>query len=185
MSQPVPEALFDGPGSTTAVKWADHLGQLVLIWPHLQKPFTFQDGKVGDVIEARVVVLDPPGGQPVEYDQTVVFPKRLQGQIRSNIGKNRPNLGRVTQQPEPGKNPSWVISEPTEADKQLATRFLTGNVTTVPPQPSTQAAQPQGAWGQQAGQGQPVQAPQWNNGGQAAGQPAGQVTGPGPQDPPF
>ena len=131
------EALFDSPGSTSAIKWDDHKGQLVLVWPKAQKPFKFNNGEVGDVIEARVIVLDPPGGQPVEYANTVVFPKILQGQVRGNIGKDRPNLGRVGKgQAKAGQSEPWILIDPNENDKQMAVRFLTGNVATKAAEPA-------------------------------------------------
>lgn len=132
------EALFDAPGSTSAIKWDDHKGQLVLIWPHAQKPFTFNNGETGDVIEARVVVLDAPGGTPVEYANTVVFPKILQGQVRGNIGKGRPNLGRVGKgQAKAGQSAPWILIDPNETDQQMAVKFLTSNVATKAAEPAS------------------------------------------------
>lgn len=131
------EALFDAPGSTSAIKWDDHTGQLVLVWPLAQKPFTFNSGETGDVIEARVVVLDPPTGGPVEYANTVIFPKILQGQVRGNLGKGRPNLGRVGKgQAKSGQSAPWILIDPTEADKKLAVHFLTNSVITKPAEPT-------------------------------------------------
>lgn len=125
------EALFDNPGSTSAIKWDEHMGQLVLIWPTVQKPFTFNNGETGDVIEARVIVLDAPGGTPVEYANTVIFPKILQGQVRGNIGKNRPNLGRIGKgQAKAGQSAPWILIDPNENDQKLAVQFLTKPVAT-------------------------------------------------------
>ena len=56
MTQPAPEALFDGPGSTTAIKWSDHKGQLVLIWSHAVEDFTYE-GETKDVLKADVDVV--------------------------------------------------------------------------------------------------------------------------------
>jgi hypothetical protein len=136
------EALFDAPAPTSAIKWADHEGRLVLVWPHVVKQFVFENGETGDVIEGRVIVLDAPGGTPVEYGNTVIFPKLLQGQVRGNIGKNRPNLGRVGKgQAKPGKTAPWILLDPNENDKQLAVKFLTNNVATRPAE-STSDTQP-------------------------------------------
>jgi hypothetical protein len=135
------EALFDNPGSTSAIKWDDHKGQLVLIWPTVQKPFTFNNGETGDVIEARVVVLDAPGGTPLEYANTVVFPKILQGQVRGNIGKNRPNLGRVGKGlAKAGQSAPWILEDPNESDKKMAVQFLTSNVATKAAEPTDNTA---------------------------------------------
>jgi len=124
------EALFDNPGTTTSIKWADHEGRLVLIWPKEEKPFEY-DGETKNVIEARVVILDAPGGTPVEYSNTVIFPKVMQGQVRGNIGRGRPNLGRVGKgEAKPRQSPPWILIDPNENDKQLAVKFLTGNIAT-------------------------------------------------------
>lgn len=132
------EALFDGPGSTTSIKWADHEGRLVLIWPKVEKPFEY-DGETKNVIEAKVVVLDPPAGLPVEYANTVIFPRVMQGQVRGNIGKNRPNLGRIGKgEAKPRQSPPWILVDPNENDKKLAVAFLTNpNVVTTAAEPST------------------------------------------------
>jgi hypothetical protein len=141
------EALFDGPGSTTSIKWSDHEGQLVLIWPKVEKPFEY-DGETKNVIEARVVVLDPPGGTPIEYGTTVIFPRVMQGQVRGNIGRNRPNLGRVGKgEAKPRQSPPWILVDPNENDKKLAVQFLTGNVTTK----SAESTQDSGAPGWSSG----------------------------------
>ena len=124
------EALFDNPGTTTSIKWADHEGRLVLIWPKEEKPFEY-DGETKNVIEAKVVVLDAPGGTPIEYGNTVIFPKVMQGQVCGNIGKNRPNLGRVGKgEAKPRQSPPWILIDPNEEDQKIAVRFLTSNVAT-------------------------------------------------------
>lgn len=131
------EALFDEPGSTSSIKWADHEGQLVLIWPKIEKPFEY-DGETKDVIEAKVVVLDPPGGIPIEYGTTVIFPRVMQGQVRGNIGKNRPNLGRVGKgEAKPRQSPPWILLDPNETDKKIAVSFLTGSGATKAAEPAT------------------------------------------------
>lgn len=138
------EALFDAPGSTTSIKWADHEGRLVLVWPKTEKEFEY-DGESKPVIEARVVVLDPPGGTPIEYGTTVIFPRYMQGQVRGNIGKNRPNLGRVGKgEAKPRQSPPWILLDPNEDDKKIAVKFLTTNVATKPAESVDSQA---GAWG--------------------------------------
>lgn len=126
------EALFDNPGVTTSIKWADHEGRLVLVWPKIEKPFEY-DGETKNVIEAKVVVLDPPGGTPIEYGTTIIFPRVMQGQIRGNIGTNRPNLGRVGKgEAKPRQSPPWILLDSNENDKQIAVKFLTGDMVTKP-----------------------------------------------------
>lgn len=120
----VPEALFDGPGTMVKIDWSEHNGRLVLIWAHQEKPFTY-DGETKDVIEGDVVVLDPPGGQPIEYRGVLIFPRFMQGQIRGNLGRNRPNLGRVGKgEPKPRQTAPWILVDPNENDKKMAVAFL-------------------------------------------------------------
>lgn len=130
------EALFDDPDDISSIKWADHVGRLVLIWPREIKDFKFNNGEEGKVTEARVVILDAPGG-PVEYANTIVFPKVLQGRVRSNVGTGRPNLGRIGQgKAKPGQTAPWELDAVNEQDKQLAVRFLTSNVPTKAAEPT-------------------------------------------------
>lgn len=127
--------LFDSPGSTTGIKWDDHKGQLVLIWSHEVKPFEYE-GENKDVIEADVVVLDAPGG-PIEYRRCIIFPRVMQGQLRNNVGRNKPNLGRVGKgEAKPRQTAPWVLIDPDESDKRMAVEFLTSNATAVPAQPA-------------------------------------------------
>jgi hypothetical protein len=131
------EALFDDPADISAIKWADQKGRLVLIWPREIKDFKFNNGEEGKVTEARVIVLDAPGG-PIEYANTIVFPKVLQGRIRSNVGTGRPNLGRIGQgQAKAGQSAPWELEPASESDKQLAVRFLTSNAVAKPAEPAS------------------------------------------------
>jgi hypothetical protein len=122
-----PEALtdFELPGSITSFKPADHKGQLVLIWAHAVKPHTEDSGKVVDVTEVDVVVLDQPGG-PVKYEGCAMFQKILQARVRRNVGTGKPSLGRITQRPPLQKNqsPYWDLDDPSDADKNMARSYL-------------------------------------------------------------
>lgn len=133
------EDLFDGPGTTTAIKWDDHNGQLVLVWAKGIKPFTWE-GETKDVVEADVVVLDPPGSGPIEYSGVLIFPRVMQGQVRANIGRNRPNLGRVGKgEAKPRQTAPWILTDPNEQDKQMANAYLK-NPNAKPAEASTTAS---------------------------------------------
>lgn len=121
----VPEALdFDGPGSMVKINWDDHKGQLAMVWARSEKPFTWE-GETKDVIEADVVVVDPPGGQPIEYRGVLIFPRVMQGQIRGNLGRNRANVGRVGKgEAKPRQTAPWILLELSEEDKKLAVAYL-------------------------------------------------------------
>lgn len=115
---------FDDPGTVTGVDWGELQGRLLLITPHeLINDFKTSLG-TGTTIRADVVVLDGPGA-PAEYNDALVFPKVLQGQIRANAGTGRSNLGRLGQgEKKPGQSAPWMLSAPVEADKVIARRHI-------------------------------------------------------------
>lgn len=114
---------FDDPGSLSAIKVADHEGQLLLVWPQALQRTERLDGE-GDVVLADVVVIDYPGGA-IEYKSTIIFPKMIIGQVRRNIGTGRPNLGRVGKgEAKKGQSQPWILLVPTEADKRAARAYL-------------------------------------------------------------
>lgn len=115
---------FDGPGSATGITWADLNGRLLLITPH-EKDVTVNTA-FGEsaAVRADVVVLDGlEAGE--EYADTLIFPKVLQGQVKGNAGTGRMNLGRLGQgQKKPGQSAPWMLGDPTDADKDVARRYL-------------------------------------------------------------
>lgn len=118
------EDLFDGPGSTTSIKFTDHEGQLALIWARAEKQHTY-DGETKDVIQGDVVILDPKNSGPIEYKNTMIFPRVMQGQVRGNVGTGKPNLGRIGKgEAKPRQTAPWVLLDPTEADKKMAVAYL-------------------------------------------------------------
>lgn len=119
---------FDDPGPLEAIKWEDLEYSLVLITPMEKRDnVPTPDGRdFREVIYGRVVVLDGPQA-PKEYAYTPIFPRYLQGQVRSNIGTGRSNLGRVGRDPtrqRPGQSAPWVLGAPSDTDKQLARDHL-------------------------------------------------------------
>lgn len=116
--------LFDAPGSATGLDLKTIEGRLLLI-----KPLTLETGintALGekDAIRADVTVLDGPDA-PVEHNDVLIWPRVLQGQIRSNVGSGRFNLGRLGKgQAKSGQNPPWKLADPTDADKDVARAFL-------------------------------------------------------------
>jgi hypothetical protein len=75
-----------------------------------------------DAIVANVHVLDGPlkGGR---YDDSLVFPKVLAGQLRPRVGSKV--LGRLGHGvAKPGQSAPWVLSEATDDDKAVAKRYV-------------------------------------------------------------
>jgi hypothetical protein len=122
---------FDGPGSTSGIDWEDLKGRLLLITPHeVIAEFKTVHG-TGPTVRADVVVLDGPDS-PIDFVDTLIFPKVLQGQVRSNAGTGRMNLGRLGQgEKKPGQSAPWMLGEPTDEDKAIARRHL--NAAIKPP----------------------------------------------------
>ncbi len=100
------------PGS--GIKLEDHLGALLLIEPlSLETGITTAYGD-SDAIKANVHVIDGPGA-PADYEETLIFPKVLQGQLKRSIGQKV--LGRLGQgQAKPGQSAPWVLNEATADD---------------------------------------------------------------------
>lgn len=114
---------FDDPGTATKIKWDELNGRLLLVYPHsLEKDVETEYG-AKDAIRADVIVLDGPNA-PEEIMDCLVFPGGLQGQIRNNIGKGRPNLGRLSQEPSGKGNPKWVLSAVGAKEKAIASAYI-------------------------------------------------------------
>lgn len=129
------EDVFDNPGVSAGIKWEDYSGRLMLITPHSSEKDVNTAIGVKDAIRADITVLDGPGS-PEEIPDVLVFPRVLQGQLRSNVGTGRKCLGRLGQgEKRPGQNPPWKLGDPTDADRATARAHLTGNAssTTEPP----------------------------------------------------
>lgn len=117
---------FDDPGSGSLFVNADNEGKLLLVYPHeFQSEFTTQAG-TGPAVFGRIVVLDGPEA-PVEYDNAIMFGKVLTGQLRSNAGTGRANLGRLGKgEKKPGQSAPWVLAKANEDDKNLARKYVNG-----------------------------------------------------------
>lgn len=118
--------LFDGPGSSALVEWEKLEGRLLLVKPlEIEKGINTEYGE-NDAIRADIVVLDGPDA-PEKIDDALVFPRVVQGQIRRNVGTGRFNLGRLGRgEKRPGKSAPWTLLDPTDADKDVARRYISG-----------------------------------------------------------
>lgn len=124
---------FDSPASSVGVQWEKLNGQLLLITPLSQEKDIKTDYGLADAIRANLVVLDGPTA-PEEFRDTLIFPKILQSQVRGNIGTGRANLGRLGQgNKKAGQSAPWKLSDPTEADKDVARSYYAGGMTAAAP----------------------------------------------------
>jgi len=120
---------FTDPGTSTGIQWGDVKGSLLLVTVHSLEPGIVTSLGEKDAIRADIVVLD--GDQSGEvYDDALVFPRKLIGQLRPRIGEKV--LGRLGQgNAKPGQNPPWELTPATDADKKVAAAHL-NKVSDVP-----------------------------------------------------
>lgn len=114
------------PGSE-GVKWEDYKGKLFVIEPlEFEQGLTTVHSKTpGDTTAVRAnvfVVQSKDGSKYEEFEDTLIFPKALQGQTRRQIGSLV--VGRLAQgEKKPGKNAPWVLSEASDTDLKAAGAF--------------------------------------------------------------
>jgi hypothetical protein len=143
----VSDDLFDGPGSADTFKPVDHNGRLLLIKPkQLLAKVSTKDYGDKEAIEADIHILDGPEAGTVLRDGRV-FGLVMLGQLKSNVGTGRFNLGRLGQGEATKGNPPWKLFDPTDADKELARRYLASdrykqNNTAAAPTPAPAPAAP-------------------------------------------
>lgn len=131
----------------------DLYGRLLLVVPHKLEegvPNRLQPGTVQDRMTADVIVLDggpinyggkPEATPPVPHNKVAQVPHRTErmfvssagliSQCRDALAKRRVGqpgmvLGRlgVGDAKEPGQNAPWLLTPPTEQDKQIARQYL-------------------------------------------------------------
>lgn len=119
--------MFDGPSSATGIDLTALEGSLLLV-----KPLEFVESintNYGETsaVRADVIVLD--GAQKGEtVNDTLIFPKVLQSQVKSNCGTGRYNLGRLGRgAAKPGQSAPWMLGDPTDQDKDAARAWLAAN----------------------------------------------------------
>lgn len=144
---------FDGPApQATRPRVLDMYNRLVLVIPHKVEtvPNRLQPGTTQDRMTADVIVLDggplqyggaPEKVPPVPHDKQVNVPHKIDRMFLSQAGlisqssqalakrqRGEPGmvLGRLTtgEASKPGHNPPWLLSPPTDADKQAARAYL-------------------------------------------------------------
>lgn len=116
--------LFNSPASGAKFNAADHKGKLLLITPTGYKEGISTSFGTKDAVEANIVVVDeqsPAGSQ--EIDSALLFGGVLIGQTKAYVGKGLV-LGRLSQKPTDKGNPAWVLSDPTDGDKDKARAYL-------------------------------------------------------------
>ena len=111
------------PGSGDKLPLADLLGNLLLFT--VDKTVDEIETQYGpaSAVACKVAVLDG-AGKGDTYNDTLIFPRVLQGQLRHAVGGGKV-LGRLTQgEKQPGKSAPWKLSDPDEDDKTTARKYL-------------------------------------------------------------
>ena len=135
---------FAAPATPTGIDWSEQNGKLLLIEPTAVEtgiPTSLGDK---DAVRATVTVITGPDSADV-YEDCLIFPRVLQGQVRSRIGQKV--LGRLGQGvAKPGQNAPWMLQEATDDDIAKGTAYLNSRQATQIAQPEPAAATaPQGA----------------------------------------
>lgn len=129
---------FELPASATGLDLKSLLGSLLLVTAHEVATGISTTFGPTDAIRADVAVLDGAlAGE--EFHDTLIFPKVLQAQLRSRIGGKV--LGRLGQgQAKPGQSAPWVLTDPTDADRQLGLAWLNRAMASPAPAETAPAA---------------------------------------------
>jgi hypothetical protein len=100
----------------------DLLGALLLIDVREQMPEMQTSFGPATPIRADVAVLDGVR-KGATFDDALIFPRKLQGQLRGSIGeKVIGRLGRGVA--KAGQSPPWELSAATEADKVVGEKYV-------------------------------------------------------------
>lgn len=113
---------FSQPAASTGIEWASLNGALLIIEPvEVVEEINTNFGTTS-AVRSNVTVIDGDKAGDV-YDDTLVFPKVLQSQLKSRTGQKV--LGRLGQgQAKPGQSPPWMLNPATPQDEQAATQWL-------------------------------------------------------------
>lgn len=123
--------LIGGPESASGVDWNKLQGRLLLVEPLSMETGVNTTFGVKDAVKAHVVELDGPD-TGTKHDEVLIFPKVLMGQVKGKAGTGKFVLGRLgLGQAKPGQKPPHLLGDPTDADKDVAKRYLAAN--TAPP----------------------------------------------------
>lgn len=115
--------MFSQPSApSNGIRWADHLGKLVLVEPESYETGIKTVHGDKDAIKGRVSVLSGPAEAEV-YDDALIFGGVLVSQLKNRMGEKV--LGRLAQgDAKPGQNPPWKLNEASEEDIAKATAYV-------------------------------------------------------------
>ena len=117
---------FEDPATSSNIEYQPLLGSLLMFEviaheEHIQTVFT-PPGQKNPAVRVNMSVIDGPQAGK-QFDDGLIFPKRLQAQLRPQVGKVV--LGRLAQgEAKAGQNRPWLLQAATEEDKAKAADFL-------------------------------------------------------------
>ena len=115
---------FSNPAEAVGFNWEEHKDALLIIEPTSVESDIETSFGTKDAVRARISVVDGPHAGDV-YEDTLVFPRALIGQLRSNVGKKV--LGRLGQgAAKKGQKPPWKLQDASPEEITAAKRFLSG-----------------------------------------------------------
>lgn len=113
---------FTDPSTASGIQWKDLNGSLVLVKVHEAIPEMNTQFGASSAVRADVIVLDGNGAGD-EYNDTLVFPKVLQSQLKPKVGGMV--LGRVGQGvAKSGQSAPWTLTPANEEDKAKGRAYL-------------------------------------------------------------
>lgn len=127
------------------IDFKEHQGKLLVVEvlgveAHVPTVHT-KPGEQSPAVRANVYVITGPGTSD-DFEDTLVFPKVLQGQLKGKIGQKV--VGRLTQGlAKPGQSAPWLIDAATADDIQKAREWQAARQASslVSAAPATQGAQ--------------------------------------------
>lgn len=130
---------FAAPATASGIDWKANLGRLLVIEPHSVETAVPTSLGDKDAVRATIHVIDGP--DPESYPDVLVFPRVLQGQLRTKVGEKV--LGRLGQgQAKPGQSAPWVIQEASEADVAAGVAWLEAQKSSTFAAPAAAGAPP-------------------------------------------
>lgn len=106
------------PAPSSGIKWQEVNGSLLILQPTGVELGIQTTYGPSDAVKANIWVVDGPNAGEI-HDDTLVFPKLLQSQLKSRI--NQVVLGRIGQGQvkKAGQDAPWLLEEPTAQDVQM------------------------------------------------------------------
>lgn len=113
---------FDSPATASGIDLHSLKGALLIVTVHSHELGIKTAYGESDAIRCDVDVVDGDSAGTT-FDNTLLFPKVLQSQLRPKVGGKV--IGRLGQgQQKPGQSPPWMLIEATPADVEAGKAYL-------------------------------------------------------------